>query len=849
MHKKGQKQNSSGIELAAPTLTGKKTSAAGGIVFGVLLSLLGVLGAEWCFLSIFSVPLLPQIVLPITAAVTIILAAVYRLGRARHIILLLLVLVYGWVGYRLSPVIVQGFLVVTNRIMTVYASHSDFILPVYKVTAKPETYPQICTIFILYAACFVSMYLCWTISRRQSFGLTFLATVLFPAAGLIFNIVPDFRAVLMLVTCWTVLLFTRIPGGDMPVFLKKHGGYRAISPGAAAKSGLQLLPAILISMALILLAFPQQSYSYSGQAQEIRNDLTDSVSRISWFDGGATLAGSSEHVNLKGADSVSFTGKTMLQIQATEPHSAYLKGFTGSIYTGASWESLPESDYQEIDRELGGLKVQNFSNNFMSMTKNAVNMDLGGYGVHVKNVGANKRLIYAPYNLTTAPKDITGVKYVHDEGIRSNWIFGTGEYTLYANSFDDNPIVSNVPGLISVFYNAMQQENRSAPQSFEQGFNSYIRDYRNSSLRNPNGMKIYYIGQEQKKIPEGFDKARYDFLNAEQAYRFFLYDKYTQLPADVKNKIYDFMQEQGLIAGKRATNIQLSEFGTPVGEMVNAVKTYLSQHYSYSLTPGKVPAGKDFTEYFLFENMKGYCVHFATAAVLMLRAAGVPARYAEGYIVTADDYKNAPDGWANIRDYRAHAWVEVYYPGLGWQPVEMTPGFNVEQNITKDTPETVSSIPASSKPESSVSSEIEKPERNPQSRVSSSSVPSPTSQEDEWSAYKPVAMTAAAILLILAAAAVRRKLGALLRKRRFSQQNRNRAALAVYSYILKLLRYGGKIPDEITELAWKARFSQHTVSPEELANMLDFAERLATNNLFHASYVQKILMLYIYGLA
>ena len=60
----------------------------------------------------------------------------------------------------------------------------------------------------------------------------------------------------------------------------------------------------------------------------------------------------------------------------------------------------------------------------------------------------------------------------------------------------------------------------------------------------------------------------------------------------------------------------------------------------------------------------------------MLRYLGVPARYATGYSVSSDAFSRTSDGdyTAVILDRQAHAWAEVYLDGVGWIPVEMTPG-------------------------------------------------------------------------------------------------------------------------------------------------------------------------------
>ncbi|MBQ8398149.1 MAG: transglutaminase domain-containing protein, partial [Clostridia bacterium] len=103
-------------------------------------------------------------------------------------------------------------------------------------------------------------------------------------------------------------------------------------------------------------------------------------------------------------------------------------------------------------------------------------------------------------------------------------------------------------------------------------------------------------------------------------------------------------------------------------------------NFTYTQTPTKQPdPGYDGVENFLAVTHEGYCVQFASAAALMLREMGIPARYVEGYIVT--DFRrnlaaNSTQRYsASVRDYHAHAWIEVYYDGIGWLNYEATPTY------------------------------------------------------------------------------------------------------------------------------------------------------------------------------
>lgn len=101
----------------------------------------------------------------------------------------------------------------------------------------------------------------------------------------------------------------------------------------------------------------------------------------------------------------------------------------------------------------------------------------------------------------------------------------------------------------------------------------------------------------------------------------------------------------------------------------------LHSNAEYSLTPGWASLNEDVVENFLFERKSGYCIHFASAATLMYRTYGVPARYAAGYVLQPGDFVLQADGayCASATDREAHAWVEIFLDEYGWTPVEVTP--------------------------------------------------------------------------------------------------------------------------------------------------------------------------------
>lgn len=112
-------------------------------------------------------------------------------------------------------------------------------------------------------------------------------------------------------------------------------------------------------------------------------------------------------------------------------------------------------------------------------------------------------------------------------------------------------------------------------------------------------------------------------------------------------------------------------------DCIKYVQKYLSANAIYTLKPGSLDKGDDFIVDFLTVKKAGYCTSFASAGVMMFRYMGIPARYVEGYVITSSDQTRLDNGevQAIVKDESAHAWPEIYIAGLGFVPVEVTPGY------------------------------------------------------------------------------------------------------------------------------------------------------------------------------
>ena len=134
-----------------------------------------------------------------------------------------------------------------------------------------------------------------------------------------------------------------------------------------------------------------------------------------------------------------------------------------------------------------------------------------------------------------------------------------------------------------------------------------------------------------------------------------LSDEYVRIPDSTPDRV-----------GELAADIA-DGADTPYGK-VSAIERWLEANKAYSLDISR-PNG-DIVDGFLFSMSEGYCVYFATATVVMLRTLGVPARFVTGYTTG----QRVDSGEWLVRGLNSHAWVEVYFSGIGWMPFDPTPG-------------------------------------------------------------------------------------------------------------------------------------------------------------------------------
>jgi len=272
----------------------------------------------------------------------------------------------------------------------------------------------------------------------------------------------------------------------------------------------------------------------------------------------------------------------------------------------------------------------------------------------------------------------------------------------------------------------------------------------------------------------------------------------------------------------------------------------------YTLSPFVIPENEDFSLYFLQTSRQGYCIHYATAATQMLRALGVPARFTSGFVVTVP--QASVDLPVVVTDRNAHAWVEVYYDNTGWVPLEVTPpatGFGINDGR-----------PHADGGEFFMPGGIFDDEEDmfpdwwPEDEngdLPALEVDTGTNQDETRSGavvFLRGIITGILIVAVIMSPFLHRHLAKKYRRKRFALEDTNAAAIFTWRYIARLMRHRRweGPPEEIEDIALKARFSLHRISEAERSAIVSFAASYAEKVYQYRTPIGRFWVKYIRGL-
>ena len=322
-----------------------------------------------------------------------------------------------------------------------------------------------------------------------------------------------------------------------------------------------------------------------------------------------------------------------------------------------------------------------------------------------------------------------------------------------------------------------------------------VEDAYFAGLRGQHSFTVDFIRQEPVHAASASGRWSQAYWDQVGAY-------YLAVPEELRDILYDFVVQDGSLTSSAFVP------NHPVAQ-AQWVAGRLDTLCEYDASAPAAPEGVDPVLYFLTQSRRGYCMHYASAATLLLRSMGIPARYVSGFTAVS-----VPDKEVDVPDRAAHAWVEVWVDGFGWYPVEVTPAaaFDWEQEgDISYAPEAESEEPEEEQtPEPSQEAEPEPEESLPAQEGGPGEAERGGAALSGWLKGLTGAAGACALLWLVQFALKR------LRARRMRGPDPNRAALACYGYLRGMERWGGRVDQRAVELAQKAKFSQHTLTPEEL---------------------------------
>lgn len=769
---------------------------------GILLFLL-LTGSLWSFSSAVGQPLQMSVFLGGCVLLTVLLTVLCALPTRWMLAGMAGVLLLdGLAVWRLFTAMRLGEIAYRCAVVnTVCASLEldGYIQPVVQLPAI--VWIRSATILTLVVAVVLAVLLALAVVRFPSFSVTFLLTGPFILAPLCISVTPAWLPLMALILGWCVMGL-----GSLTRRWDRQG---------AARLTLLSLPAAALLLLLLNAAMPQATY----QRPQWADDALDSINNwathlnITLFDGkgpfgfgsGGSFTDADGKVSLDDAGPLNYSGRTVLEVDTDLRGRIYLRGFSSAVYDSDGWGPLEESDYNDlgifyypIDEYSGEFSLSDLSNalggyqpmNFPALADRNSDPNKGYAKVTVRNVGADPGYVYVPYHILSQPNELSGAKFMYDSYLARGEDVWT--HTLYVQPGCDPMTGAQLPeqareaeqryaSFVYQYYGDIPRESTSA-------VNQAISDL---SARFPACLAGGWEGQAHQEIQALLDKARGDSA------------LYTRAEALATAK---------------------------------AVAAYLDKLAEYNPDTPTTPEGEDFVSYFLTESHEGYCMHFASAATLMLRGLGIPARYVTGYVADVPS-----SGHANVADSAAHAWVEIYIDGYGWEPVEVTPayaGSNPGQSGTVTPTPTPTATPTPT------------PTQTAQPSARPSAAPDDDKEDQPEAApldLRFLLIPLGGVLVILAFPA-RRAIGRARREKKFRQGDTNRAVIAAYLHLKKLEKWGGQTPEEVFDLAKKARFSPHTLTEEERQTAVQAAHTVSAQVDKALPWYKRFCCRYILGL-
>ena len=593
----------------------------------ILTALAGVLGFSFSFLTLFNFQYHEIPIFTAILSMFVICSVIFMFPSKAKLLLIPIYIFLGYEAYKFKTSLAYGYADFINTIaadIQVTGKNHDY----YSIPSNIDT-SECLTIFLMLLFVVITSIICYNTIVKPRFIFAFSSTFPFIETGLYFGLAPSHLPFFVLIAYWVAVFAMRVAGNQFhstsgqPVFVRKKNIF--VSSGNLKNNVIESIGIIiLISVFSVFIisagVLKILSFERSDKINQTRHNLKTAISEMSLE---KLINSFSEDIS-----NTPITDKSRL-------------GNVSSIsFDNKTDLSVMFSDPIDSNLYLKGFTGSEYKNN-------------SWYVFSEDFFKQNKDLIDTFRQNDCYPQNFNSINNRSLTTIMPEQI--KRHHLIVKSSFKSNNYLFTPYGVI-------MNNMFSSDDAFLKTDN--MSDYSYSFYDTPDSYKEFNV------ISNNITKFSQNniFNQTETIYRDFVYKNYLSLP---DNSGIKYLSENFP---------QIPHYdGSNIPEISYAIKKLLNDSAEYSLKPGRTPEDTDLAYYLIVENHKGYCSHFATAAVVLARIAGIPARYAEGYVIIPDDFKSAErtDSYykINITDSRAHAWAEFYIDGYGWLPFEFTPGY------------------------------------------------------------------------------------------------------------------------------------------------------------------------------
>lgn len=644
----------------------------------------------------------------------------------------------------------EGFRIFWNQASDAMVLGTGRVLPEWELQLSKDQSEFCVSLFAFFSACLVSLLCC----ALTSFAPAVLAVML-----------PGMLLVGMTIFGTDVDFLWLLPLLCVSVLFLQYSGWR--KKGSAAPVVVSWVVCGAVACVLITIAILPGVQNWNAQIWE---NVHERIHEEKYETKYTTLP-EGDFSDYKNVDR---KAQQALAVTMENPQQMYLRGFTGAVFTGDTWEPLDTQALAKNKQLLYWLNLNAFNQN-AQFDAAAAYAGLNQNTVTIQNIGACSYYRYVPFSLGKGTLTMP-------ENLNTDGVYGDGErsyvYTVTVVTADE-------------------------------------------------------IIQVLNHLQTSDDPAVLQYRKAESGYRQFINHYYLQVPAEVNDLLQDQWDE---IAARYGSANNLTQ-----QQAQECTLVFLSRCFPEEGTPKDMELPLEMAE--------GTSFQYATVAAMTLRYFGIPARYAEGYVISQEMAAGFESGETMTVDSScAKAWVEVYQDGIGWIPMDLTPGIG---EILED-PESNDPNKNNSSNKDTTEKKDDEEEEEPQEQ------PEPTGGAMVLIILKTILwgllIALAVLLLIFLILWIRRKILLGRKEKKFRSENVSDAVAWIYADTALILvklgfdRGNGSMRDLIKPLEEKygPEFAAQFDAVSDLNDRAMFSsnpmdeEHRKTANRFHSHVLRKL---------